>query len=133
MISTVVQSKIGIKALLESMQEWGDFMKTSSSWTDMSIVVKIMMGLVLVALLSGGINAVPAFGKDDRRDMGRHDNKDMRKHDNRRYEHRGAGYDRDVHGRRDYRPYGYAPPPVIYAPTPPSGIGIFFPPIIIRR
>jgi hypothetical protein len=102
-------------------------MKTSSTWNFRSIVGKIMMGLVLAAMI-GSIDVVPALGKDDHKDKGRHDNG--------RYEHRGSGYDRDRHvrERRDYRPYGYgyAPPPVIYAPPSPPGIGIFFPPIIIR-
>jgi hypothetical protein len=53
----------------------------------------------------------------------------MGKHDNGRYEHRGRGYDRDryVRGRSVY-----VSPPVIYAPPPPPGIDIFFPPIIIH-
>jgi hypothetical protein len=91
---------------------------------------KIMMGLVLAAML-GSINLVPAFGDDEHRDMRKHDEKDMRKHDHGRYERREAGHDRDAHGRRVYRPYGYAPPPVIYTPIPPPGISIFFPPIVI--
>jgi len=93
-------------------------MKTSNTWSFRSIVGKIMMGLVLAAMI-GSIDVVPALGKDDHKSMG--------KHDNGRYEHRGRGYD-----RHDYRPYGYAPPPVIYAPPSPPGIGIFFPPVFIR-
>jgi len=94
-------------------------MKTSSTWNFKSIVGKIMMGLVLVSMI-GSIDVVPALGKDNR--MG---------HDRRGY----------VHGRGDYRPYGYyghrervyyPPPPVVYAPPPPPGIGIFFPPIFIH-
>jgi hypothetical protein len=102
-------------------------MKAASTWNFISIVGKIMMALVLTAMI-GTIDAVPALGKDGYNHMG--------KHDNGRYEHRGHGYDRAryAHGRRDYRPHGcrervYDPPPVIYAPPPPSGIGIFFPPI----
>ena len=74
-----------------------------------------MLGLVLVTMI-GSIDVVPALSKDY-------------KHDKGRYQHRGRGYDhnRYVYGRRDYRPYGYAPPPVIYAPPSPPGIGIFFP------
>ena len=86
-----------------------------------------MMGLVLAAMI-GSIDVVPALAKDD--------HKRVERHDNGHSEQRGRGYDRGryVHGRRDYQPYGYgyAPPPVIYAPAPPIGIGIFFPPIIIR-
>jgi len=86
---------------------------------------KIMMGLVLAAMVSG-IDAAPALAKDD--------HKRVEKHDNGRSEHRGRGYDRGhyEHGRGYYEPYGYAPPPVIYAPAPQPGIGIFLPPIIIR-
>ena len=100
-------------------------MKTSSTWNFRSIVGKIMMGLVLAAMI-GGIDVVPALAKDD--------HKRVERHDNGRSEHRGRGYDRGryVHGRDDYQPYGYAPPPVIYVPPPQPGISIFFPPIIIR-
>jgi hypothetical protein len=79
-----------------------------------------MIGLVLTAMV-GSIDVVPALGKDD--------HKRVEKHDNGRYEHRGHG---DDHDRRDYHPYGYAPPPVIYAPAPQPGISIFLPPINIR-
>jgi hypothetical protein len=93
-------------------------MKTSSTCNFRSIVGKIMMGLVLAAMISS-IGVVSALGEDRRRE------------DDRR------GY----RGRGDYRPYGqyghkervyYPPPRVIYAPPPPPGIGIFFPPLIIR-
>jgi hypothetical protein len=100
-------------------------MKTSTTLNFRSIVDKIMMGLVLAAMI-GSINVVPALGKDDHKNMG--------KHDNGRSEQRGRGYDhnRYVHGRRDYRPYGYGEqvyvgPPVVYAPPPPVGVGIFLP------
>ena len=88
-----------------------------------------MMGLVFAAMI-GNIDVAPALGRDGNERMGNHDNG--------RYENRGRGYERDryVHDRRVYRPYGYgyrervyAPPPVIYAPPPPPGIGIFFPPL----
>jgi hypothetical protein len=102
-------------------------MKTSNTWSFRSIVGKIMMGLVLAAMI-GSIDVVPALGRDDHERMGRHDNG--------RYEHRGLGYDRDRYQGRGYG-YGYrervyAPPRVIYAPPPPPGIGIFFPPVFIR-
>jgi hypothetical protein len=105
-------------------------MKTSSAWNFRSIVGKIMMVLVLAAMI-GSINVAPALGKDDHKDKGRHVNG--------RYEQRGRGHghDRYEHGR-PYGYYGYRergyypPPPVIYAPPQPLGIGIFFPPIIIR-
>ena len=101
-------------------------MKTSSSGNFRSIVGKVMMGLVL-ALMIVSIGVAPAFGKNDFKQRG--------KHDNRRYEQKGRYYE---HGRRDYRPHGYGyrervyvAPPVVYAPPPPPGIGIFFPPIFI--
>jgi hypothetical protein len=97
-------------------------MKTSSTWNFRSIVGKIMMGLVLVSMI-GSIDVVPAVGADYR-------------HDNGRYEKRGHAYG---HNKRVYRPYGYSErrvyvaPRVIYAPPPPPGIGIFFPPVYIGR
>ena len=101
-------------------------MKTSSTWSFRSIVGKMMMGLVLTAMI-GSIDVLPALGKGGPKSMG--------KHDNGRYQHRGPGYD---HNRYVYhRPYVYggrvyAPPRVIYAPPPPPGIGIFFPPIFVH-
>jgi hypothetical protein len=104
-------------------------MKTSRTWKFGSIVGKILMGLVLAAMI-GSIDAAPALGKDKEG-----------KHDNGRYENRGRGNDRGHYvyerGRRVYRPYGYServyvPPRVIFAPPPPPGISIFFPPIFIR-
>jgi len=98
-------------------------MKTSSTWNFRSIVGKIIMGLVLVSMI-GIIDVVPAHSKNN-------------KQDNRRYEqNRGRSYN---HGRPVYRPYGYSErrvyvaPRVIYAPPPPPGIGIFFPPVYIHR
>ena len=97
-------------------------MKRSSIWKFRSVAGKIIMGLIFAALV-GSINVVPALGDDHGRNG---------RYDNRRYEHRGRGHDRDryEHSRRYYGPYGYrerfyAPPPVIYAPSPPPGIGIF--------
>ena len=84
-----------------------------------------MMGLALAAMI-GSTGVAPALAKDD--------HKRVERHDNGRGEHRGGGYDRGryVHDGGYYQPYGYAPPPVIYAPAPQPGIGIFLPPIIIR-
>ncbi len=95
-------------------------MKTLSTWNFKSIVGKIMLGLFLVTMI-GSIDVAPALGKDNYKRMG--------KHDNGRYEHRGRAYHRDryVRGRSVY-----VSPPVIYAPPPPPGIDIFFPPIIIH-
>jgi hypothetical protein len=106
-------------------------MKKTNTWNFRFIVGKIMMGLVLAAMI-GSIYVAPALGEDDHRDRG--------KYDNGRYEQeKGREHDRDRHlqGRRDNRRYGYrerdyVPPRVIYAPPPPSGISIFFPPIVIH-
>ena len=79
-----------------------------------------MMGLVLAAMI-GSIDVVPVLGKDYKQNKGR-------------YEQRGRGYERDryVYHRPGYGGRVYAPPPVIYAPPSPPGIGIFFPPVFIR-
>ena len=105
-------------------------MKTSSTWNIRSIVGKIMLGLVLAAMI-GSADVVPTFGRDNHSRGGRQGGA--------RNEHRGGGHDRGryEHGRRGYRSYGYSdgfyvPPPVIYAPPPPVGIGIFLPSVIIR-
>ncbi|MCX5827781.1 MAG: hypothetical protein NTV58_07245 [Deltaproteobacteria bacterium] len=108
-------------------------MKKSSSWNFVSIVGKIMMGLVLAAMI-GSIDVAPALAKND---------KNNGKHDQGRYQHRGQGYykgryverSRVYYGPNVYRERAYyapAPPPVVYAPPPPVGIGIFFPPIFIH-
>ena len=103
-------------------------MKPSSRWNFRSIVGKIMMGLALAAMI-GSIGVAPALSKDEGKRGGE-------RQVNGRSEHRGGGHDRGryMHGRDYYQPYGYgyAPPPVIYAPAPQPGIGIFLPPIIIR-
>ena len=80
------------------------------------------MGLVLAAMI-GSIDVAPAVGAD--------------RHDKGRYEKRGRGYNKPV-----YRPYGYhygyrervyyPSPRVIYAPPPPPGIRVFFPPVFIH-
>jgi len=110
-------------------------MKISSIWKLRSIAGKITMGLALAAMI-GSIDVVPALGYDHDRE-GRHGRYEHRGrwHDHYRYEHRGRWHDhyRYEHNRRYYRPYYgyregyYSPPPVIYAPPPQPGIGIFFP------
>lgn len=103
-------------------------MKASGTGSFRSIAGKMMMGLALAAMV-GSIDVAPALARD------RGD-----RHDNGRYEHRGRGNDRGHYvrerGRRVYRHYGYrevyVAPPVIYAPPPPPGISIFFPPIFIH-
>jgi hypothetical protein len=105
-------------------------MKTSSTWNFRSIMGKIMLGLVVAAMI-GSADVAPSYGKDNHSRGGRQGGG--------RNEHRGGGHDRgrNEHGGREYRSYGYregvyVPPPVIYAPSPPVGIGIFFPSVIIR-
>ena len=105
-------------------------MRTSNTWIFRSTGGTFILGLVL-AVMIGSIAVAPVFSKDEHRDEGKHYDRDMGKHDSDRYEHRRADYDRDKYGRRDYRPYGYAPPPSSYAPTPLPGIGIFFPPVVV--
>ena len=68
----------------------------------------------------GSLDVLPSLGDDHKR---------VERHDNGSLEHRGHGYD---HDRRDYHSYGYAPPPVSYAPAPQQGISIFLPHINIR-
>jgi hypothetical protein len=105
-------------------------MKTSSTGNLRAIAGKIMLGLVLATMI-GSADVVPSFGGDNHSRGG--------KQGSGRNEQRGRGHDRDRngHGRREYRSYGYrergyVPPPVIYAPPPAPGISIFFPPVVIR-
>jgi hypothetical protein len=69
----MLQPEDDAKQRLESIQEWSDFMKTSSTWNFRSLVGKIMMGLVLAAMI-GSIDVAPALGKDNQKRMGKHDN-----------------------------------------------------------
>jgi hypothetical protein len=105
-------------------------MKTSSTWNFRSIVGKIMLGLAVAAMI-GSADVAPSFGEGNHSRGG--------KQGGGRNEQRGRGHDRDrnEHGRREYRSYGYrergyVSPPVVYAPPPPIGIGIFLPSIVIR-
>ncbi|RPI77381.1 MAG: hypothetical protein EHM45_09270 [Desulfobacteraceae bacterium] len=98
-------------------------MRTSSMWNFKSMAGALLMGFVLAAMI-GSVDVAPAYGQDNHRRIVKHDNRDHR-----RYYHR--------HHRRVYRPYDhreryYVPPRVIYAPPPPPGIRIFFPPISIH-
>jgi hypothetical protein len=83
-----------------------------------STAAKILVAVALVSAI-GGLSARPAFGQDrgwrqEQQDRGRHQ-RDRR----------------DERGRHAYRPVYeapvYAPPPVVYAPTPSVGINLFFP------
>jgi uncharacterized membrane protein len=107
-------------------------MKTLSTWNFRSIVGKIMLGLVVAAMI-GSAEVVPSFGRDNHSRGGRQGGG--------RSDQRGGGHGRgrsEYGGRgHGYRSYGYregfyVPPPVIYAPPPAPGIGIFFPSVIIR-
>ncbi len=103
---------------------------------------RIIRGLVL-AIIIGGMDVVPALadGDHDRwrgNDNGRYENRE-RGYGHERYEHRGRGwYDRDRYENRGRRWYGHGyrgrgyGPPAVYAPPPPPGIGILFPPIFIH-
>jgi hypothetical protein len=108
---------------LETVQEWSNFMKTLSTWNFKPMVSKMTVGLVL-ATLFGGLSVAPAFARDGDRGW----------HDRGRREYRGRGYDHRRHYYQPnyYRERVYAPPPVIYAPSPPPGIGIFLPPVYLR-
>ena len=105
-------------------------MKTSSKWNFSSIVGRMMMVLVLTAMI-GSIDVATAFAKNNK---GRHDNRGYAP-SQREYhrDNRGRPYYSDRHGKRyyhsGYRARAYAPPPVVYAPPPPSGISVFFPPL----
>lgn len=111
-------------------------MKTSSIWNYRSIVCKIMMGLV-VAVAVGSMDVAPALGKDHQKNKGYQKYKGKQYRGN--YYNRGRGNDRYryVNGRRVYyQSYGYrervyVQPEVVYEPSPPPGISIFFPSIYI--
>jgi hypothetical protein len=122
-----IKIKLSPSRRLESIQEWSNFMKTSSRWDINSLMGKVMMGFVLAAMISS-MDVVPAIAKDN--------DKRMEKHDNSRNENKGHERDRD-RNRREYRTNSYrervyVPPPVFIAPPPPPGIGIFFPPVFFR-
>lgn len=121
----------------------------------MTGLVFVAMMCSLVAAPAMGKDGRRNNGRDDRdryedRGRGHDDNRYEdrgRGHDDRRYEDRRRGRDygryeyrgydcyRVVRGRRVYQPCNarppivYTRPRVIYAPPPPVGIHIFFPPI----
>lgn len=126
-------------------------MKTSSRWNYRSIVFKSMMGLALAALV-GIIDVAPASARGGggheggRQSMGRHDGgRSMHGGYNRGYSRGYRPYGRGYGYGYGYRPYGYGygygygyprrvyvAPPVVYAPPPPPGVGIFLPSIVIN-
>lgn len=103
-------------------------MKTSRTGDFRSIVGKIMMGFVLAAMI-GSINVAPALGDEDR---GRHDNGRYEKNKGREHDRGRQAKSKHDNRRYDDRERVYVAPRVIYAPPPPPGIDIFFPPIFIR-
>jgi hypothetical protein len=114
-------------------------MKTANKWNFWSISGKIMMVFVLATMI-GSMDVAPAFARGNQGRGGGHGGGRGHGYGGGRY-YRGHGYARGHYGydRRVYRPYGYGygervyvPPPVIYEPPPPPGIGIFLPPLIIR-
>ena len=129
-------------------------METADKWNIKSKIGRIMLGLVLAAV-TGSIYATPSFADNDRGHGGKHDkgryehrdhgyDRDYRDYrvyrDHRDYrDYRVYRVYRDHRGshRRVYRTYGYrervyVAPPVIYAPPPPPGINIMFPPLFFR-
>ena len=102
-------------------------MKRVLTWNFRFLGIAIIMGALLSALMVS-VEVAPAIARDN-------DNR----YDRGRYEQNRRGYDRDHHdrGRWVYRPYGYRervyrPPPVLYAPAPQPGIGLFFPPLFLN-
>ena len=103
----------------------------SSKWHFRYITGKVMMGLILFTIISS-VNVAPSYGDDYyRRGRGDHDRYEHRDHD--RYRH-GRWHDRGRYRYYDdgYREIIYVAPPPVYYPPPSPGIGIFFPPIVIR-
>lgn len=85
------------------------------SWTAGKILV-----VLAVASVIGGLSVGPALGEDNDKRQGQQDR---------------GGHARDQHDdrnrqdnryRHDYQPI-YAPPPVVYVPSPSPGITLFFP------
>ena len=89
-----------------------------------STVVKMVMALAFTSVI-GGISTGPAFADDNGRHLGqRHWQQEHdRYYERERHEYRPENR-REY--RPEYRPYVYAPPPVVYAPYPSPGIGLFF-------
>jgi len=85
-----------------------------------STVGKIVMALVFASMI-GGISIAPAFAKDN--DKG-HSQQGRGGH-----EARPRGYNRGHQPHGYYPAPVYAPPPVVYAPTPyqSPGINLVFP------
>ena len=93
-----------------------------------------MIGLILTAIISS-INVAPSYG-DDGYGRGRGDHDRYRHghwHDRGRYRYYDDGYRELIYIDDGYRERVYVPPPpVYYAPPQPVGIGVYFPPIVIR-
>jgi hypothetical protein len=95
-----------------------------------STVVKIVMALAFTSVIGGASTApAPAFADDNGRHLGqRHWQQEHdRYYERERHEYQPEyrpGYRREY--RPEYRPYVSPPPPVVYAPYPSPGIGLFF-------
>ena len=103
----------------------------------MSIVGKVMMGLVLAAMIGSADQAL-ARGNDNNRRIeknGKGRNEQARGgHDNGRYEqNRRGSRTYGYYGHNVYTERYYPPPPVIFAPPPLPGIEIIFPPIFFHN
>jgi hypothetical protein len=89
-----------------------------------SILGKTLLALALVSSV-GGLSTVPAFADDHGRYRGERERPWQHEHD-RYYERSWRNQDYRHEYRPAYRPYFYAPPPVIYAPYPWGGLSFFF-------
>jgi hypothetical protein len=86
---------------------------------------KILAALAFASMI-GGLSMGTALGEDHGRRPGQHNRggHERDRHDNRGW-HDNDGW-RDNRGWHPYQRV-YAPPPVVYAPSPSPGISIFFP------
>jgi hypothetical protein len=89
-----------------------------------SLIGKTVLALALVSLV-GGLSTAPALADDHGRYRGERE-RSWQGGNDRYYERswRNEGYRHDY--RSAYRPYVYAPPPVVYAPYPWGGLSFFF-------
>lgn len=84
-----------------------------------TVLVLVLAGVV------GSVAAAPARAEDDR-GRGRHEG-EWRGQDRDRGEWRGHGRERREREWRERPVYVPAPPPVVYAPPPPTGLELIFP------
>ena len=99
-----------------------------------STVVKIVMALAFTSVIGGvSTGPAPAFADDKGRHLGQ---RHWQQEHDRYYERERHEYQRENRGEYRpfvyapppvvYAPYIYAPPPVVYAPYPSPGISLFF-------